>query len=612
MSVATTSVSGAHALPISWNNLTYSVGQREILRGLSGAALPSRTLAIMGSSGAGKTTFLNAISARLREDGDCRLTGERLLGDVPFEYKYRKLLAFVTQDDIVSATTTPYDALYFSLRIRRGTDPEATDRKVNAMLEELNLTAARNTIVGVPGLIAGLSGGERKRTNIGVELVTDPKVLLLDEPTTGLDSVTSVKIAALLSELARKGRTVVYTIHQPTADVLRYFDDLMLLTMGRVAYHGTMEGAVEYFAGIGYECPEHYTPTDYFMILLQDDAIAPKLIEEWAKHYSAQMEANIASPHMSPVAATTNIKESETRAFMDDYISRHKSTFAIQAKELIKRAMQGTIRNKPYIAMLTIQALFFAIIVSLIFANLEDDVQGIQDRQGLLFMVAINRGFSGVFMMVNTFFKEKEVFIREQQAASYSPGLYFLSKAVSEFPVQLITCFLECVIIYFSTVLVVDAGRFFHYFAIIFAVFQTAAGLGLAISATVSSFQLASALAPLLIVPMMMAAGLMANTDRLHPYWWWLEKISFVRYGFVLLAHNEFGANQTYTCDVAELGADFCSRQNLYGQAVLDNGLKFNTSHDSVWAMWMSLAIMFVFTRILAVASLYRVAQTKA
>lgn len=320
------------SLPVSWSNLSYSAGDREILRGLTGTALPSRTLAILGSSGAGKTTFLNALCDRLATDGNLKLKGTRQLGEIAYDREFRKVIGFVTQDDVIGALATPESALRFSLRIRRGTDPETTKRRVDETLNELHLEHCRDTIVGTPGLIAGLSGGERKRCNIGIELITDPKVLLLDEPTSGLDSVTSVKIVALLSELARKGRTIIYTIHQPTAEVLDYFDDLMLMAQGKAVYHGPMSDAVEYFSSVGYVCPETYTPTDFFMTLLQDEVIATKLIEKWQErlaHTTTHYTTGI------PLVESPSDREaSTTLAFLRRYCSKTGSSLWIQATEL--------------------------------------------------------------------------------------------------------------------------------------------------------------------------------------------------------------------------------------------------------------------------------------
>lgn len=594
------------SLPISWNDLRYSAGDREILRGLTGTALPSRTLAIMGSSGAGKTTFLNAISDRLATGGHLKLSGSRQLGEIEFDHRFRKAMGFVTQDDVISSLATPASALRFSLRIRNGTDVETTNTRVEETLDELHLQHCRDTVVGIPGLVAGLSGGERKRCNIGIELITDPKVLLLDEPTSGLDSVTSVKIVAILNEVARRGRTVIFTIHQPTAEVLSYFDDLMLMAQGKVAYHGPAKDAVEYFSSIGYTCPPTYTPTDYFMTLLQEESIASGLIEKWD-----QRLLTIKAPHTTSVELVTGEDRdlSTTTHFLKKYVSHRGSTLAIQATELSYRAFSEVLRNRMYLFMTIVQAVFFGIIAGLIFINLGNDVQSMQDRIGLLFMVVANRGFSAAMMMINTFPRDKAVFIREQQAAAYSPLLYYLSKYVSELPVQLIGSMLETIIVYFMTDLHRSAGNFFYYFAVVTMVSQVSGGLGFAISASVESFVVAAGLAPLAIVPLMMCAGLLASTDRLRPYWYWLEKPSFMRHGLVLLLKNELYTIDHIDCDVAKLGTDFCDAQPKNGEQFIAS-LGFD-DQDNIWAMWLSLTIMFFMFRALAVFSLNRVAKSK-
>lgn len=596
------------SLPVSWSELIYTAGEREILRGLTGTALPSRTLAVMGSSGAGKTTFLNALCDRLATDRTLKLSGTRQLGEIAYDREFRKVLGFVTQDDVISSLATPASALRFSLRIRRGTDVETTNQRVEDALQELHLDHCRDTIVGIPGLVAGLSGGERKRCNIGIELITDPKVLLLDEPTSGLDSVTSVKIVALLNELARKGRTIIFTIHQPTAEVLSYFDDLMLMAQGKTVYHGPMKDAVEYFSSIGYVCPETFTPTDYFMTLLQDEPVARILIEKWEANIIANKTPYTAA---LPMLTGEDREASTTHAFLKKYVSKTGSTLYIQATELSYRAFTEMMRNRMYLFLTIVQALFFAIIAGLIFIRLGNDVESMQDRIGLLFMVVANRGFSAAMMMINTFPRDKAVFIREQQAGAYSPFLYFITKYVSELPIQVIGVLLECVVVYFLAQLAQDAGAFFYYFAVVLFVSQVSGALGFAISASVESFVLAAGLAPLAIVPLLMAGGLLASTDRLRPYWYWLEKPSFIRHGLVLLLKNEMKHIDSIDCDVGKYGASFCDAQPKNGNDYVAS-LGFNDEQDSAWAMWVSLTVMFFLLRALAVWSLGRVAKAKS
>ncbi|KAH9578234.1 ABC-2 type transporter [Trypanosoma melophagium] len=600
------SASVRFAVPVSWHNLTYTAGNRKILRGLTGTALPSRCLAVMGSSGAGKTTFLNAVSDRLASNRTLKLHGTRQLGDVEYRRHHRKAMGFVAQDDILSHLATPEGSLQFSLRVRRGTSREETKQKVEETLEELRLVHCRDTVVGVPGLVAGLSGGERKRCNIGVELICDPKILLLDEPTSGLDSVTSVKIAHLLNTLSRTGRTVIYTIHQPTAETLLYFDDIMLLTRGRCAYHGTMANSLSYFESIGYPCPERFTPTDFFMTLLQDPDVSTILVKKWKKHLKHGKQ----TPHTTAVELNPDPTNSPTTKYLNKYIERYRSTPWIQFSELYCRSAVELSRNHMYLVSNLAQALFFAFFVGLIFLNLHNDVAGVQDREGLFFMIVMNRSMGQTFVMVNAFVADRPLFIREQQVGSYSPFLYFLARTLVEFPVRVVYCFLECVVLYWMVGLHRSAGSFFYYFGVLALLTEVASGLGFAIASAVTNRVVAAGIAPIILIPFALAGGLMASTDRLRPYWYWVEKPSFLRHAYILLMRNEMKHMSYIRCDVNTNGAAYCANQPKNGWDVLRQ-LGFEEAQSADWAMWVSLAVLYFLFRIIVVIALSIAAHTK-
>ena len=147
------------------------------------------------------------------------------------------------------------------------------------MLNDLGLKHVANTKIG-NNLIRGLSGGERKRTSIGVELMTNPSMIFLDEPTTGLDSKTAENVIKLLVTLANKwGRTVVSTIHQPSSQIYTLFDELILLVRGNIIYQGKAAQAVDYFAGIGFITPKLTNPADYFMKIINESGILIEVLE---------------------------------------------------------------------------------------------------------------------------------------------------------------------------------------------------------------------------------------------------------------------------------------------------------------------------------------------
>ncbi|KAG5511140.1 hypothetical protein JKF63_07080 [Porcisia hertigi] len=601
------SVPNGFSLPLSWHRLSYTAGKRRILCGLTGTALPGRCLAILGSSGAGKTTLLNAICDRLPSGGELRLSGRRQLGDWGLERPFRKAMGFVTQDDIISPLSTPYDALWFSLRTRRGTSRVETEERVQEALDVLRLQHCSNTKVGIPGLVAGLSGGERKRCSIGVELICDPKILLLDEPTSGLDSVTSAKVVHLLRQLSRTGRTVIYTIHQPTAEVLSYFDDVMLMTQGRIAYHGTMAASLGYFESIGFACPKKYTPSDYYMVLLQDTATSKVLIKRWRKY----LKNGPRTPHSTAVRCAKSRGESTAARFLDAYTARFRSTPAVQFYELTRRTAIEISRNSLYLFSYMAQAVFFAVIVGLIFLKVQDNVEGLQDRQGMLFMTVMNRAMSATFIMISTFNSVRAVYMREQQAGAYSPLMFLLGRSLAELPVQLCAVLVESCILYWMVGLQRDPGSFFLYLGIIALVSQVATGLGFAISTACPSMMISSAIAPLILMPLALTGGLFASTDRLRPYWYWLEKPSFMRHGYVLVMRNELNKVNHVACDYYRRGDAYCILQPRDGRTVL-RLLGFDGDPQSATVyMWVSLVILFFLFRIISVVALMVAARTK-
>lgn len=246
---------------------------RKLLHDVWGEVPEKQTTAIMGPSGAGKTSLLNILAGRAASRGRISIESDVRLNNFavdPTDIKVRKHIAFVAQDDSLQATSTPREAIYFSakLRLPRSTSERHLIKLVNRMLEELGLTHCADTIVGGP-LIKGISGGERKRTSVGVELVVRPAMVFLDEPTSGLDSYSAVQLCQVLKKVANAGSSVLFTIHQPASEIFRSFDRLILLNKGRVMYQGSVEGVPRYFEERGQPVPPNYNPGDWIMNVAQ-------------------------------------------------------------------------------------------------------------------------------------------------------------------------------------------------------------------------------------------------------------------------------------------------------------------------------------------------------
>ena len=238
----------------------------------------------MGPSGAGKSTFVTTLAGKAYygdSTGVILINGkERPLND------FKKVVGFVPQEDIMMRDLTVKENIWFSAQTRLPSNWTTARKKRyrDATIEVLDLHDIRHSIIGDESN-RGISGGQRKRVNIGIEMVADPLVLFLDEPTSGLDSTSSMEVCNALRKIADIGLTVVTVLHQPRYEIFCQFHDVLLLGKGgRAVYLGPSEDALDYFESNGFHCPKRVNPPDYMM-----DVIAGNVSDEFrAAHPSWQ------------------------------------------------------------------------------------------------------------------------------------------------------------------------------------------------------------------------------------------------------------------------------------------------------------------------------------
>lgn len=273
----------AEGAVLSFHNICYRVKvksgfllgrktvEKEILTNINGIMRPGLN-AILGPTGGGKSSLLDVLAARKDPQG---LSGDVLINGAPQPANFKCTSGYVVQDDVVMGTLTVRENLQFSAALRLPTTMTNHEKneRINKVIQELGLAKVADSKVGTQ-FTRGVSGGERKRTSIGMELITDPSILFLDEPTTGLDSSTANAVLLLLKRMSKQGRTIIFSIHQPRYSIFKLFDSLTLLASGRVMFHGPAQEAMGYFASAGHHCEPYNNPADFFLDVINGDSSA--------------------------------------------------------------------------------------------------------------------------------------------------------------------------------------------------------------------------------------------------------------------------------------------------------------------------------------------------
>lgn len=269
----------AEPISLKFSNLglTLKGSDRVLLEGVTGEFSSGRVSAIMGPSGAGKTTLLNTLCGKATY-GNC--TGSLLInGEEKTIDSITDVMGFVPQEDIVHEQLTVRENLMCACQLKHGFS-QGKKEIVEDVLRIMQMSHIQESIVGGAS-VKGISGGQRKRVNIGMELVGVPTVLFLDEPTSGLDSTTSLSVVHSLSLLARLNMTVIMVIHQPRYSLFTLLDEVCLLGVGGwTAYFGSSEAALGYFTSIGYQMPANENPADFFMDAISGE-VSPVGKKDW-------------------------------------------------------------------------------------------------------------------------------------------------------------------------------------------------------------------------------------------------------------------------------------------------------------------------------------------
>ncbi|KAJ2720327.1 hypothetical protein GGI07_004666 [Coemansia sp. Benny D115] len=549
---------------LKWENLTYEVettvdnstAYRIILNKINGQVRAGESIAIIGSSGAGKTTLLNALSGRI--------VGGSLSGRILFRGaqrhpgSFKRLTAYVQQDDMMHPLLTVEETLTFASQLRLPNALYSAQNKkdrVASLLRQLRLDGIRRSQIG-NSAIRGVSGGERKRVSIGTELLTDPSLLFLDEPTSGLDSNSSLLVVELVKQIVtERNIAALMTIHQPNARIFNVFDKVILLSQGHLVYFGPTSSVISYFSSIGFKCPIHENPADYFVdlmsldhhdgdTLLESKMRVSSLVCSFAqyKSQSAKLEYNEAA--YLPCDQDTSNAEHEARAAA--ILSRN--SWIYEYTVLARRDWLNLMRNVSFLASQGVQSLVTALIVGFMFFYLKHDSVSVQNRLGVLYIVALNATFPTIMPALYAFFDEREIMLRERSSAVYRVTTFYVSKATTLVPIALMTSTIFITGVYFISHLTFATDKFFITLGVLSCLNIVSIAFMLMIGSAVKTMDIAFVIAPAIVMVQLLFGGLLANPTSIVPAIRWIRWINPVYYAFSAFIQNEFSGLEL-TCD---------------------------------------------------------------
>uniref|UniRef100_A0A673W0S9 ATP-binding cassette, sub-family G (WHITE), member 2a n=1 Tax=Salmo trutta TaxID=8032 RepID=A0A673W0S9_SALTR len=611
---------------VSFHNIHYKVTQRsgclcikrktttkDILVDLNGLMKPGLN-AIMGATGSGKSSFLDVLAARKDPAG---LAGEVLIDGAPQPANFKCLSGYVVQDDVVMGTLTVRENFRFSaaLRLPSSVSQKEKEDKVNRLIKELGLTKVADSRVGTQ-LIRGISGGERKRTNIGMELIIDPPVLFLDEPTTGLDASTANSVLLLLKRMSSHGRTIILSIHQPRYSIYRLFDSLTLLVSGKQVYHGPAQSALDYFSNIGYTCEPHNNPADFFLDVINGDSTAisghpmgdifyrvtssrqnieDHLVQEYrGSQYYGESKAQLERITMNREYSVKTPSRTIT----------YNTSFSTQFRWVLKRTFTNLILN-PQTSFAQVLTVFLAVIVGAIFFGVKNDQSGLQNRMGALFFITTNQCFSSV-SSAELFITERKLFIHEYISGYYRVSVYFLCKLLSDIiTLRTLPAILFSCVAYFMIGFKATVEAFFLFMLTVALVAYTATAMTMAISADQSVVAIANIFMTIAFVFMMIFSGLLVNLPSIVEWLAWFQYLSIPRYGLTALQINEFVGLQL--CGDIPLNSTLPPGMTCTGEDFLKNqGIDY-----TAWGLWQNHVALAIMTVIFLAIAYFKLLFTK-
>ncbi|KAL1814400.1 hypothetical protein ACET3Z_016974 [Daucus carota] len=594
-----------------------------ILKDASGIIKPSRMTLLLGPPSSGKTTLLLALAGKLDSSlkvrGEITYNGHKLKEFVP-----QKTSAYISQNDVHVGEMTVKETLDFSARCqgvgsryelltelaRREKDagifPEAeidlfmkatsiegveSSLFTDYTLRILGLDVCRDTIVG-DDMIRGISGGQKKRVTTGEMIVGPCKTLFMDEISTGLDSSTTFQIVKCLQQIVHLTEgTLLMSLLQPAPETFELFDDIILLSEGRIVYHGPREHVVEFFENCGFKCPERKGTADF----LQEVTSRKDQEQYWVDKSREYRYISVTEFSNRFKRFHVGLRLENELAIPYDKTKSHDAAlvfkkYLVPKMDLLKASFDKEWlliqRNSFVYIFKTVQIIIVAIIAATVF--LRTELNTVTENDGgvyvgaLLFGMIINM-FNG-FAELSLTIQRLPVFYKQRDLLFHPPWTFTLPNFLLRVPISLVETTVWMVVTYYTIGFAPEGSRFFKQFLLIFLIQQMAAGIFRLISGVCRTMIIANTGGALVLLLVFLLGGFILPKSEIPNWWEWGYWVSPLTYGYNSLAVNEMYAPRWMN----KLGSDNTTRLGL---AVLKN---LDIYQNQNW-VWIGAAALFGF-----------------
>ncbi|PNF37193.1 ATP-binding cassette sub-family G member 1 [Cryptotermes secundus] len=567
---------------IEFTDLSYTVpqgrkGKKIILRSVSGLFRSGQLTAILGPSGAGKSTLLNVL-AGYRYAG---ATGSVLVNGQPRNMvQFQKMSRYIMQQDLVQPHLSVHEAMRIAADLKLGSELTKKQKLtlVDEIIEMLLLVKAKNTKT------SRLSGGERKRLSIALELINNPPVIFLDEPTTGLDDLSSSQCISLLKMLAQGGRTVICSVHTPSAKLFAMFDHVYVVAAGQCVFQGSGADIVPFLYTVGIECPTHYNPADF-------------VIEVSSGEYGDFLEKMVAavdnghcycwSQRYTGSASHCKIEANDPTE--DDHKLDFSSSCWQQIRTLTCRMLLQMYRDRSYLYLQGLMYLFLIFIIGSLYYNMGFDGAKQLYNFGFCYTCIIVFLYLPMLPVLLHFPSEVQLLKREHFNRWYSLRAYFCALSIAKLPLQIFIGTVYVCSVYWISNQPLELARLCQFLVICLLIGFVSENLGLTISSRLDIVN-SIFIGPVLSVPLMLFAvyGMGAGTTSIPIYMRVLMCLSYLRFGFEGLMYAVYGNDRSMMpCPPEEIYCHFRSPKTL----LLETGME----NSNIWVAVLALTAYMIF-----------------